>query len=494
MCRKSILEMSYEEAENFFLKDKSYCNIDLPDYFSFSKLLSKISKAVDKAQDISTLYSKKALGNCEKVNHILFANKDGKLSWRPLQIIHPFLYVLLVKEITEESNWNKLLGRFQDFQKNDKIKCFSIPVEAKSKQSDKAEQILQWWENIEQESINLSLEYKYSYDTDIADCYGSIYTHSIAWAIETINIAKKQRKGNLLGNKIDVHIRNMQYGQTNGIPQGSVLMDFIAEIVLGYIDELLSAKINENNIQNYKIFRYRDDYKVFVNNHNDGEVILRLLSELIVPFGLKLNSSKTRENKNIISSSVKPDKLSWFQLNHGALTLQKQFLLIHQHSLAYPNSGSIVRGLTELSKKISDKENSIQIISITVDIMLHNPKAIPICCSIISKILKNTEENMKHSISDKIYQRLMDTSNSEFAQIWLQRMLKNRIDKFNFKEMLCKLVKGEKVKIWNNNWFNGNNNEFKKLIDSMSIFDKEVFEQMDEVIKDGEVNMFIHSL
>ena len=250
MSRKSILEMSHKEAEEFFLKDKSYCSIDLPDYFSFSKLLTDISDAIDEIKNggtnISSFYDKKKLKNTEKVNHTLFANKDGKLSWRPLQIIHPFLYVLLVKEITEGANWQKLRSRFGTFQRNDKIKCFSIPVEDMNKKSDKAEQILQWLENMEQESINQSLDYKFSYDTDIADCYGSIYTHSIAWAIETIDIAKAQRDGNLLGNKIDTHIRNMQYGQTNGIPQGSVLMDFIAEIILGYIDEQLTDEINKN--------------------------------------------------------------------------------------------------------------------------------------------------------------------------------------------------------------------------------------------------------
>jgi hypothetical protein len=35
-------------------------------------------------------------------------------------------------------------------------------------------------------------------------------------------------------------MRGMNFSQTNGIPQGSVLMDFIAEMVLGYIDERLS--------------------------------------------------------------------------------------------------------------------------------------------------------------------------------------------------------------------------------------------------------------
>lgn len=499
MSRKSILEMSHKEAEEFFLKDKSYCSIDLPDYFSFSKLLTDISDAIDEIKNgvtnISSFYDKKKLKNTEEVNHTLFANKDGKLSWRPLQIIHPFLYVLLVKEITEESNWKKLRSRFGSFQRNEKIKCFSIPIEDMSKKSDEEEQIVQWLENMEQESINQSLDYKFSYDTDIADCYGSIYTHSIAWAVETINIAKEQRNNkDLLGNKIDNHIRNMQYGQTNGIPQGSVLMDFIAEIILGYIDEQLTDEINKNNIADYKIFRYRDDYKIFVNTPNDGEMILRLLSELIVPFGLKLNSSKTRENKNIISSSVKPDKLSWFQLNQGNLTLQKQFLLIHQHSIQYPNSGSMVRGLTELNKKISNKEDSTQIISITVDIMLNNPRTIPICCSIISKILKNTEEGIKLSISEKIYNRLMDTSNSELAQIWLQRMLKGSVDKFHFKEALCSIVKGENIEIWDNSWFNGDNNKIKKLILPASIFDKTIFDEKDEVIKESEVSLFTYEL
>ena len=222
-------------------------------------------------------------------------------------------------------------------------------------------------------------------------------------------------------------------------------------------------------------------------------MILRLLSEVMVDFGLKLNSSKTRENKNIISSSVKPDKLSWFQINQGNLTLQKQFLLIHKHSIQYPNSGSIVRVLTELNKKISNKEDSTQIISITVDIMLNNPRTIPICCSIISKILKNTDEGIKLSISEKIYNRFMDTSNSELAQIWLQRMLKGSVDKFHFKEALCSIVKGENIEIWDNSWFNGDNN-IKKLILPASIFDKTIFDEKDEVIKESEVSFFTYEL
>jgi hypothetical protein len=55
-------------------------------------------------------------------------------------------------------------------------------------------------------------------------------------------------------------MQGMNYGQTNGIPQGSVLMDFIAEMVLGYIDERLSECLDKN--MNYHIIRYRDDYRI----------------------------------------------------------------------------------------------------------------------------------------------------------------------------------------------------------------------------------------
>lgn len=83
---------------------------------------------MDKVNLISDCYNETTLKGCESVNHMLFANKDGKLSWRPPQIIHPFLYVLLVREITEKSNWEKIRNRFQSFRGNDKIQCFSIPV------------------------------------------------------------------------------------------------------------------------------------------------------------------------------------------------------------------------------------------------------------------------------------------------------------------------------------------------------------------------------
>jgi hypothetical protein len=79
--------------------------------------------------------------------------------------------------------------------------------------------------------------------------------------------AKDNRHKSSLGNDVDKLIRSMRYGQTNGIPQGSVLMDFIAEMVLGYADTLIIEKLKEIERnkdyeilhKDYEILRYRDD-------------------------------------------------------------------------------------------------------------------------------------------------------------------------------------------------------------------------------------------
>lgn len=492
---KSVLEMTSSEAEAFFLKNESYCNIPLPPYFSFSNLLQQLSNLIKKNEmNLNSFFKIENAKNCDEVNYTIYGNKDGKLSYRPLELIHPLIYVSLVKNITEEVNWGKLKSRFKEnFQKKSKIKCLSIPVESQTGNKDQAEQILNWWNGIEQASIDLYLEYHYMYDTDIADCYGSIYTHSIAWAIETKEVAKTNRKDKkLLGNSIDIHIQSMRNGQTNGIPQGSILMDFIAEIVLGYIDELLTEELKNKGIDDYKILRYRDDYKIFVNNTNDGLNILKTLSQILIPFGLKLNTSKTRENKDIIIHSIKKDKLEWLKLigNQDSLkTKQKQLLLIYQHSIENPNSGSLVTALSSFNKDLKD-EKSAQIISISVSIMLNNPKTVPVCSSIISKVLKSFDESEKKDILEKVYIKIKNMANSDIAQIWLQRIIKSKIADYKFDEKLCKLVrKDDSIKLWNSEWITGNN-DFKRCIERDSIFDQDKFDKLDETIESNEYEIF----
>ncbi|EAW4440283.1 RNA-directed DNA polymerase, partial [Salmonella enterica] len=454
---QSILDLNNIEAKKHFLKMESYFNSDLPAYFDFNILLDKIAYELGENSINGIMRSDKKVFECDEVNYTLLLNKDGKLSWRPLQLIHPVLYVNLVNIITKKENWEKITSRFIKFRSNNRIECLSIPVIGND-EKDKAAQVSEWWQKVELRSIELALNYEYLYDTDITDCYGSIYTHSLAWAIETREVAKeKKRDKNLLGNIIDSAIQNMQCGQTNGIPQGSVLMDFIAEILLGYIDEILTEQLNTAHIVNYKILRYRDDYRIFVNNPDEGEKILKILSEVLCVYGLKLGSAKTKYYNDVILASIKNDKLKWITEKNSHKYLLKHAFIIKNHAESHPNSGSLSVALKEFNervKKISELDiSSKPIISIIMDVAYRNPKLYPVSFAILSKFLTLLKEDKERlQLLKLIFDKFKKLPNISYFELWFQRAIGSDMQHFKFNGELSQIVVGENPQIWNSEW------------------------------------------
>jgi len=543
---KNILQLNYKEAKEFLLKDESYINMDLPPYIKFNELITKLSELLNRKKNLNnlkkttTIKSEKEPKNYDNINYKILHNKNGKYDWRPLELIHPLLYVNLVHTITEESNWSDILSRFKYIDlTNNIVECMSMPIVSDNKKSDKANQILVWWKNIEQKSLELSLEFSYLYHTDITNCYGSIYTHSIPWALHSKSVAKK-KIGHLIGDKIDTQIRAMSYGQTNGIPQGSVLMDFIAEIVLKYADLNLSIKLEELGInsKDYKILRYRDDYRIFVNSPQIADEIIKSLTEILIELGLKLNSSKTISSNNIIQSSIKKDKLNWLMAKNDKISLQKKLLLIHKFSIDNINNSILNEELQNIfniiNKKTTinyskyfrklnfsvdneinllkqvynikkfyipfkkkktnfiEKENIIVLLSIISDIAFLNPKTYAISSAIISQLIQFIEEDKQKVFIKRMMNKFSTIPNTGYMQIWMQRATRKYQKDFeeslyDFEEPICKLVNGEDIKLWNNKWVNEDVNE---IFNTNSIIDNEIIKNLPFVIKWNEVLLF----
>ena len=459
--RKSILKLSHEEVQRFLLKAESYCNIEFPPYIKFDDLMNK----VDACLKVKKLEYRKGESprNHDDVNYTILNNKDGKYAWRPLQLIHPALYVSLVHDLTREDNWNLICRRFEEFSKNKCLTCLSLPVVSCSEETDKAEQVSHWWTEVEQRSLELSLDYNHLIQTDITDCYGAIYTHSIAWALHGKDEAKRNRRDKkLIGNLVDTRIQDMRHGQTNGIPQGSVLMDLIAEMVLGLADQNLTTRLEKEVNEDYHILRYRDDFRIFVNNLQIGELIVKLITETLADLGLKLNPSKTKSSNDVVESSIKADKRAWFfgrQNFNSRLSLQKQLIIIHDHSLQYPNAGSLQVSLNDFCKKILKSKRPMDspkpLIAIIVDIAYRNPRTYPICIAILSKLLDSICcQKEKLDIAEKILKKFSKIPNTGHMEIWLQRITLPLDKSFSsYKDSLCKLIAEiEAPQLWNNDW------------------------------------------
>jgi len=512
-ANKNILELSCSEAKLFLLKGKSYCSFDLPKYFTFDQLLTDISKELEDKKlsdfwsqiprldkDGNVQIDKKgnekqcadSPRNYDEVNYKLLNNKDGKYAWRPFQLIHPALYVSLVHIITEEDHWHTIVNRFSKFSSNPRIQCMSIPVQSDTEESDKAVMVSHWWHEVEQKSIELALDYQYLFQTDITDCYGSIYTHSIAWALHKKDVAKNNRRDNILiGNAIDIHLQSMSFGQTNGIPQGSFLMDFVAEMVLGYADLLLSTKIN-NLIKDYKIIRYRDDYRVFVNNPQDGELIVKAISEVMIDLGMKLSPQKTTFSNEVVKDSLKEDKRYWIDHKREGKSLQKHLLVIHSLSQKYPNSGSLVIALNDFLNRIykleTTHENLVILVSILTDIAFKNPRTYPISSAILSKLISLFDKDTnKLMIINRIKERFEKIPNTGYLELWLQRITYKLDNKFDYNEKLCKIISGWDAEIWNSDWLK---NSLKVLINPQKIISEDTLDKITPVIEIGEVELF----
>ena len=493
--RLSVLELDCAAARAFFLKAESYCNLDLPPYIRFDELIDGVHKVLD-GKDLSDLSSKPRYH--DDVNHTILHNKDGKFSWRPFQLIHPALYVSLVHHLTDKDAWQLVRDRFKAFSANLDINCLSLPVVSLTEEKDKAGQINHWWHAVEQHSIELSLDYQYLLETDITDCYGAIYTHSIAWALHTKPTAKEKRneKRNekaLLGNHIDWHIQDMRNGQTNGIPQGSVLMDFIAEMVLGLADLELSEKIKKAGIENYSILRYRDDYRIFVNNPQHGERIIKFLTDVTIDLGLKLNPGKTKASSEVVLASIKADKLAWICRKHSEPGLQKHLFIILDHAHAYPNAGSLVVALGEFHKRLTRTKALNQVmplIAIVADIAYRNPRTYAICAAILSKLMSHLESaDKKRAVTEKIKARFEQIPNTGHMQIWIQRLMYPLSYEISYEEPICKLVAGNIVALWNCDWISSP--MLKSAICKKDIIDRKKLADMEPVIPVKEIELFL---
>ena len=506
----TVLDLSGDEARNFFLQSKSYCNFDLPLYFDFTHLLSGLAQLKNIPKVIEYNNSGKIttytsyLRNIEqdKVNLLFYMNKDGYFSWRPLQLINPVAYVYLVNIITTEKSWKQIKGRFRKFQQNDHVVCCSIP-RVHNESPSKSDDVKGWYEWFEKEAIKKSLEYRCMVATDIANCYGSIYTHSIAWALHRKGKsgAKRDKDRPRIYNAVDKTIQDIQYSQTAGIPQGSVLMDFIAEMVLGYADLELSNRLNSERIDkdSYYILRYRDDYKIFTKNKLEAEKITKYLSEILSDLNLKLNEHKTLITEKIITDAQKSDKLFYRNIEISD-SLDIRILQIHSLAEQYPNSGSIAKALIKFYEDLNDNNpisTDLELIaSVVSDIAYRNPRTYPYTISILGRIGSLMSKAGSEELFKKIANKFQEVPNNNYFNIWLQRLAKNKTIKNFCEGDLCQCVKkyclnSKKYNcydIWKFNDYKDEN--IKNILENTPVIDIEKFDNMHEYPDTNEIKLF----
>ena len=487
-----LIDLSADRARAALLKSESYFDFELPKYFAFGPMLEAVSAKLSQT-GLKGLQDQPPQ-ELEKVNHTILHNKDGRLAWRPEELIHPFVYVEMVHQLTEPENWALIQSRFADFASDDRIECNSHSMISNSEQSDKAAQILQWWEDNELGSLELSLDYEYVLMTDVSDCYGSMYTHAIAWALHEKNHAQSKvgkKDKSLIGNQLDSLIRSTHRNQTNGIPQGSNLSNFLAEMVLGYGDKLIRKAITAAGLNDFKILRYRDDDRIFSKSEHDCQVIARIIGDVLRDFGMKLNPSKTSITDGLIEAAVKEDKRYWLMAQRRPTSLIKGLMVIHDLAKQHPNSGSLMRALMDFQKKIvkldSTREQVGPMVAIVTDIAVKNPRIFPIYASILSKLFSFLRYQDKEGLIHRIRAKFKSVPHAGQLDLWLQRFLVPSGFSTDYSEPLTRAVVEPHFELWNSDWLP---NSARQLLVAGQYVDQAALVDLEAVVGTDEVELF----
>ncbi len=357
---KNVLSLNHEEAMDFFLKSEQYHGFELPEYFVFDKLLQQVKDTVGETPYEECLQDGASPEQLPDVNLDILLNKDGRYAVRPIVLANPFLYYFMVREICSEPSWAAVKQMFEKFSVPHITSC-ALPVVSEEKEPfHKSATILNWWNSMEQRSIELSLEYRYMFVTDITNCYGSVNPQAFDWAFSFKGTKYEQAGESPVARNVQKILRAFQQGRNVGIPQGSALFDFAGEIVLGYSDLLLHEALQREGIEaQYEIVRYRDDYRIFCNDKDELERISYTLQHVLESLNFRMNSKKTMISESIVTDAVKPDKLDYIYntpvFNKKGCdfdSFEKHLLYILMFARQHPNSGTVKTMLSDIDKRM----------------------------------------------------------------------------------------------------------------------------------------------
>jgi hypothetical protein len=207
---------------------------------------------------------------------------------RPMAIPEPFAYANQAKCISD--NWTKLKSHFNNKTINDTFKISRLHLR---KLEDRFELFEMNYKNFSKDGDpeqDIIIKSKFVAIADISNCFPSIYSHSISWALVGKKIAKAKSKRvdkNEWFNQLDFYTRNLKYGETNGVLIGPHSSNLISEIILVAIDYELTK-------QGFKYVRNIDDYTCYIYTQEEADRFFLSLSEELKKYELTLNSKKSK--------------------------------------------------------------------------------------------------------------------------------------------------------------------------------------------------------
>lgn len=324
---------------------------------------------------------------------------------RVLSLVHPKAHSLLCKHIHD--HWDKLNYIEDNEQSRIKPECHD----------DGRYVIMGYGCAIEKIDTIHSKSFgkKFRVHTDISNCFNSIYSHSLPWALVGFSEAKiKSNNKDEWFNQCDFHLRNTKRGETHGIPIGPTTSNVVVEVILGKVDDVLMS--NKFDFQ-----RHIDDYECYCQTREEADQFILILGKELAKYKLTLNLNKTKiielphphedewtiELKSALPSRLQNDNDAPKLSSSEALSFLNKAILLNK---ATPD-GSVLKYAIHIILNYLQDNTASSVYSCVLNLAWHYPILVPFLDTLIEKSdLKPRDytehleniilENAKHNRSD----------------------------------------------------------------------------------------------
>ena len=254
---------------------------ELPPCFSTSQIGDKLSD--EKLNELG----KADFDKIKKSTPILFSGYKSESSRRRFAVPNIIGYIKLAKLISDNSE------RIFNILEKSKTASLTAPIKEYPDSSEPYRKAVNSFRESEMEIEKLYYGNRYELYLDISSFFDSIYTHSIAWAVEGKIKARSDTQNALFGNQLDTLVRAINRNQTNGILIGNSLSRIISEIILCSVDEQIQSDLPEIE---YK--RYVDDYHFFTKDVVKIPNTLSVVRKHLGFYELNINENKIQTNES----------------------------------------------------------------------------------------------------------------------------------------------------------------------------------------------------
>lgn len=261
---------------------------------------------------------------------------------RTIQVPHPIPYMRLAHELAD--HWEFIGDKLDSSASRIRPKVHDDGRVITMEYGDKVNQTI--------EEATRLVGTGYIVHTDIFNCFPSLYTHAIDWALRGRNEAKKNRSKANWEARIDMRVSDLQDGETNGVGIGPGTSNIVAEIILQAIDKELVEK-------GHVFTRYIDDYRCYAHTRHDAERFILDLNDELYQYRLTLNHRKT-EIVDVESTHLDSwlHEIRQYEIHPDDtdLVMIRKLRGYQQLARKYPGSSVLIFGIKTLSQVVAQIE------------------------------------------------------------------------------------------------------------------------------------------